>query len=91
MDPESKRLLENNLELSQENNKMLHKVRRVQQWEAFWRWLKLLAIIGIALGSFYYIQPYVDKLVNLYNSVAGVEQKVNDPGSFQDLMKKFAN
>ncbi len=101
MDPESKKLLEETLALAQENNKMLHKVRRVQKWAAFWSGLKVFIIIGIALGSFYFLEPYINKVVDLYNSVSSATQKVkkaadnvnditNVPNDIlQDLLKKF--
>lgn len=90
MDPESKKLLEETFALTEENNKMLHKVRNVQKWAAFWQTFKILLIIGIAFGSFYFLEPYINKMVNLYNSVYGTTQKVNDQNSsFQDFLKKF--
>lgn len=89
MDPESKKLLEDTFELTQENNKMLRKVRSFQKWGTFWSGLKILLIIGIALGSFYYLEPYYNKIVNFYSSISGTSQSVGDKGSFQDLLKKF--
>ncbi len=90
MDPESKKLLEETFALTEENNKMLHKVRNVQKWAAFWQTFKILLIIGIAFGSFYFLEPYINKMVNLYNSVYGTTQKVNGQNSsFQDFLKKF--
>lgn len=90
MDPESKRLLEEMFNLAQENNQMLRKIRSVQKWRAFWSWLKIAVIIGIALGSFYFLEPYLNKMKDLYNSISGAEQKPNNSGSsFQDLLKKF--
>lgn len=92
MDPESKQLLEDTLALAQENNKMLRKIRSVQKWSIFWSWLKIIAIIGIALGSFYFLQPYIDKIKDLYSSISGAEQGLNGSNnSFQDLLKKFKN
>ena len=90
MDPESKKLLENTFVLAQENNKMLRKVRSIQKWGVFWSLLKIILIIGITLGSFYFLRPYIDKIKDLYNSISGVQQKLNDnSNSFQDLLKKF--
>jgi uncharacterized protein involved in cysteine biosynthesis len=92
VDPESKKLLEATFQLAQENNHMLHKVRSVQKWATFWRTLKILVVIGIALGSFYFLEPYLNKIANLYNSISGMEQKLNGgSSSFQDLLKKFQN
>jgi hypothetical protein len=90
MDPESKRLIEETLRLAEENNKMLRKVRNVQKWDAFWRSLKIIFIVAVALGALYFLEPYINKVVDLYNSISGAAGKVNDAtGSFQDLLKNF--
>lgn len=88
MDPEAKQLLENVLSLEKENNIILHKIRGIQKRQAFWQVLKYILIIGIALGSFYFLEPYMNKIVDLYNTVSGTQQKLNST-SFQDLLKKF--
>lgn len=91
MDPESKKLLEETFRVVQENNQMLHRVRSIQKWSAFWQTFKVLVIIGIALGSFYFLQPYIDKMLDLYNSISGSQQKTGntDNNYFQDFLKKF--
>ena len=89
MDPESKKMIEETFYLARENNKMLLKIRSVQKWDVFWSLLKWFVIIGIALGSFYYLEPYYNKIVNFYSSISGTSQSVGDKGSFQDLLKKF--
>ncbi len=90
MDPESKKLLEETFKLTEENNHMLRKVRNVQKWSTFWSSLKVIIVIGIALGAFYFLDPYVDKMISLYNSVSGTTQKVNyNSNSVQDLLKKL--
>jgi len=88
MDQESKQLLQNTLALAEENNKMLHKIRGVQKRGTLWQVLKLIVIIGIALGSFYYIEPYLNKIMDLYNSVSGMQQQINN-SPIQDLLEKF--
>ncbi len=88
MDPESKQMLQNTLALAEENNKLLHKIRGVQKRETLWQVLKLLVIIAIAFGSFYYLEPYLDKVMGLYNSVTGAQQKLNS-APIQDLLKKI--
>lgn len=91
MDPESKKLLEDTFQLAQENNQMLRKIRKVQKWGTFWSGFKVLLIVGIALGSFYFLEPYVNNIVNIYHSVYGPAQNVNNNNSspFQDFFKKF--
>ena len=88
MDPESRQLLQNTLALTEENNKMLHKIRGVQRRETLWHVVKLFLIIGFALGAFYYVEPYLNKVMGLYNSVTGMEQKLNN-SPLQDLLKKL--
>lgn len=89
MDPESKKLLEDTFALAQENNKMLRKVRSVQKWGTFWSSFKILLVIGVAFGSFYFLEPYLDPIINFYGSVSGMSSDSDNQGSFQDLLKKL--
>ncbi|OIO29627.1 hypothetical protein COX93_00935 [Candidatus Nomurabacteria bacterium CG_4_10_14_0_2_um_filter_30_12] len=93
MDPESKELIQDTLKLTEENNELLHKIRGVQKRETLWQVAKMILIIGITLGSFYYIEPYLNKMMDLYNSITGIQQDVKNvsdgTSSFKDLLKKF--
>jgi hypothetical protein len=92
MDPESKKLLEETFQLAKENNKMLHKVRNVQKWATFWQSLKVIIIIGVAVGAFYYLEPYLNSMLNLYNSISGFEQNITGGGgSFMNFLSNFKN
>ena len=68
MDPESRNLLENTFEYARENNKMLHAIRRSQKWASFMRMLYWLIIIGLSVGAFYFMQPYISSMQGLINS-----------------------
>ena len=83
MDPEDRKLLQETIELVRENNQMLHKVRRVQKRTTLWSIFKITIVVGIALGSFYFLQPYVDRLVEIYKSVFSLEQQLKDSSMFQ--------
>ena len=78
------------LELVEENNKMLKQMRRGQRLDRFLRILYWLVIIGIAVGSFYYLQPWIEQMMGIYSSVAesmGKAGEVGIPGfSLDDLM-----
>jgi len=65
MNPEERKLLQNTFNLAEENNKMLHKVRGVQKRQAFFSVLKWIIIIGITVGAFYFLEPYVQQLQSL--------------------------
>ena len=72
MDPESQKLLEENLALSKENNEMLHSIRRSMRMARFMSILYWAFIIGSAVGAFYLIQPYIEQLKDVYSGANSV-------------------
>jgi hypothetical protein len=91
MDPETNKLLQDTFELVKDNNIMLHKIRRGQKWASFMRMVYWIFIIGISIGAWYYLQPYVNKMISLYNQVSGSTSTVNslDINSFSDILKNY--
>jgi len=67
MSPEEKELLEKTYELSKENNEILRSLRRRARFSTAWRIAYWVLIIGISLGAFYFIQPYVEMVRDLTN------------------------
>jgi hypothetical protein len=76
MDSESQKLLEETFVLEKENNKMLHSMKRSMFWARVMSVLYWILIIGISVGAFYFLQPYVDQVVKTY-------------GSFSNAIKNF--
>lgn len=72
MDPESKKLLEDTFRIAQENNDMLHSMRRSLRLARFMTFLYWAFIIGSALGAYYLLQPYIDGLKDVYTGASGV-------------------
>ncbi|NQV88207.1 MAG: hypothetical protein HQ402_01445 [Parcubacteria group bacterium] len=68
---EDKELLEKILNLSEENNKMLHKMKRSMRVTQFVRIIYWIIIIGSAIGAYYYVQPYMDQLLKIYSGMNG--------------------
>ena len=68
MPPYEKSLLEETAKLTQDNNKILHSMRRAMRWGRFFTVIKLLVIVGLTLGAYYYIQPYVETLLGIYGN-----------------------
>ena len=66
MDPESKKLLEDTFALAKENNSMLQSLRRSQQWATIMSFVYWIFIIGTAIGAFYFIQPYLNQIKDIY-------------------------
>ena len=78
MDPESKKLLEDTFVLAQENNKMLHSLMRSMRISRIISILYWVIIIGSALGAYYFIQPYINQLIDIYG---GAKSNLDSFGS----------
>ena len=66
MSPEERELLNKSVTLAEENNKMLHSMRRSQKVSQFMSFLYWVFIIGSVVGAYVLIQPYVDQLKDVY-------------------------
>jgi hypothetical protein len=62
MDPEEREKLERIEHLSEENHEILEKLHRIEKRRLFFRILYWTAIIGLSLGAYWLIQPYLDAL-----------------------------
>ena len=85
MDPESKKALEETLELTRENNRMLHSMRRSMRLARMMSFLYWALIIGTAFGAYYFIQPYIDQLMGVYG---GAKSNLDSIGSMLDTFKQ---
>ena len=84
MTPEEKDLLHRVAVTVEENNKILHSLRNAARWNTFWRWIYWIVIIGTAIGAFWFIQPYLDKISGGYASFAnGLQELKNLPSGQQ--------
>jgi len=68
MEPEEKEMLKRTLELSRENNKILHSIKSSMFWGKVFRIIYWVIIIGAAVGVYYYIEPYINSAVSTYGS-----------------------
>ena len=87
MDEQEKAMLTEALQLSQENNKMLHAMRRQAHWSQVWGSIKWLLIIGSLIWSFYYLQPYLLQIAKLYQETQNVQS--TSQGYFQNFLNDF--
>ena len=71
MQPEEKEMLKKTLELSAENNKILHSMRRQMFVGRIVRIVYWIVIIGAAVGLYYYIEPYIDGAIGAYGNIKG--------------------
>jgi len=64
MTPEEKSLLERTYKLTEENNKILHGLRRSVRWYSAYKVIYWVVIIGLSVGAFYVFQPYLNTLLS---------------------------
>ena len=95
MDQEVKKLLEENIKLSKENNELLLKIRNIQRWGQITSIFYWFIIIGVTIGAFYYIKPYLGNLLNVYtggvsgiNNISDITKNLTDGQiDVNDLLK----
>lgn len=67
MQSEEKDLLRKTIALEQENNEILRKMQRSMRIQRFLSILYWTFIIGSLLGLYYFIQPYIEQILNVYS------------------------
>ena len=70
--------------ISQENNKMLRGMQRHMRMGTVMRILYWIVIIGSMLGVYYYLQPFIEPLLETYDTLIGLPDAVKNidiPGS----------
>lgn len=85
LDPELKDLLQKNLEASKETLDVVKGMRSTQRWGSFFVVVKWAIIIAISFGSYYYIQPYLNQMLDAYGVL---NNSLND---LQETTKGLSN
>lgn len=81
MSPEERQLLEETVTLSRENNQILRQLRGALRWGRFYSVLKWVLVVGSTLGAYYYLQPYLFKLFDAYQTLLSGLNEVKQTGS----------
>ncbi|MFA7216961.1 MAG: hypothetical protein WC095_03195 [Candidatus Paceibacterota bacterium] len=71
MTPEENALLKRTLSIAEENNEMLRAIRRSMRLARFMTIVYWLFIAGAFAGAYYLVQPYLETILNIYNSTKG--------------------
>jgi hypothetical protein len=77
MDEEIKKLLEKNLELTEEIHKMVKSVKRYMLWQNIWSFLKILIIVVPITIGIIYLPPLLKDVFKQYQNLLGVENALN--------------
>jgi len=81
MDPELKKILTDNLEISKENNKILKDMRSSARWGSFFRFIYWILILTIMFGTYYFIQPVLEGLISSYQGLVSGMDNLQQVGS----------
>ena len=70
------------LELTRENNKILRSMRRTQRWSSFFTFVYWAIILGSIFGVYYYFQPTIQKYMRpILTSVSILEKFEGQAGA----------
>lgn len=70
MDAEDKQKLDRILQLTEENNTFIKKIRKSQRNAALFRLFYWLVIIAITFGAYYVAKPYVGEINNFFSQAS---------------------
>jgi hypothetical protein len=65
------------IELTEENNRLIKTLITDLRWRQLYSLVKWVIIIAIVFGTYAYLQPYLNKTLEMYKRIQGV-----DPASF---------
>jgi len=99
MTPEEQKMLKRTYVLAQKNNEILDKLHRSMRNRRILRVFHWVIIIGLALGSFYFVQPYLETVLGTYSSLFGDNDSQNNtldlssgsltPAQIQNLLQQL--
>ncbi len=86
MSPEERSLLERVYKMTEENNQILHSIRRTARLGVIMRVLYWVVIIGLSVGALYFIQPYVNFMTSALGVDGNQSQATQNGGLTQDYI-----
>lgn len=73
------------LEKQEEILIIVQKLWRAEKWRRFWTIFRYVVYLGVILGAFYFLMPYIEKFINLFSQL----QNVKNPQELQDFLKQL--
>lgn len=64
-----KKLLEENLKVSKESLSILKKIQRARTVGVVFKVIKWVIIIGLSVGFYYYIEPYIKDYTGIFKNI----------------------
>jgi hypothetical protein len=69
MDFHDKDFFDRLMTLTEENNRLLHKMWRAARVARAARVVYWVILIGVSIGAYYYIQPYIDQFLSMFGGL----------------------
>lgn len=63
---------------------LVRKLWQAEKWRRFWTIFRYAVFLGVILGSFYFLTPYIEKTINLIQQFRNVQNP-------QELQKFLEN
>ncbi|MBP6857804.1 MAG: hypothetical protein KBC11_01265 [Candidatus Pacebacteria bacterium] len=93
MDPNIDARLKSIEEKLEKNTEILTRIRRVQKNSQLFKIFYWTIILLATFGAFYYIQPYLNQLVETYTGVQNSQEQIKssfaDFGSINDIISQL--
>jgi hypothetical protein len=64
---------------------LVQKLWRAEKWRRFWAVFRYVIYLGIILGAFYFLTPYIEKAVQLFQGF----QNIKNSQDLQNSYNKF--
>jgi len=74
---EERPTLQKILDLAVENNAMLHRLQRARRWSSFFSVAKWAILIAASVGSYYYLQPILERWPAIWAQFQAVMDNLN--------------
>lgn len=73
------------LERQEKTQALVEKLWKAEKWRRFFTIFKYVVYLGIIFGAFYFLTPYVEPSLNLFQGL----QSVGGPQDLQKLLEPF--
>lgn len=91
LDQELQSLLRRNLELTEENNRLIRSIRRMTFWGGvlkFVWWIAILIVLPFA-AYYFYLAPYVEEFMSGVREVQGIRTEIQSNNPFSELKEMY--
>lgn len=64
---------------------LVRKLWQAEKWRRFWVVFRYVVYIGVILGSFYFLTPYIERYLNIIQSL----QSAQSPQELQKVLQQL--